>query len=78
MTRIKITFEEEFNKFEPGELVTYDGKIYTVDSWIAPLNPGEDAVVFLVGYLWGVDASDCREVKDESNRFHATSRSPSE
>lgn len=76
MTKIKITFEEEFNKFEPGESLIYGGMIYTVDKWLAPLCAGEDATVFLTGHHWGVSASECREVKDGSNRFPATS-SPS-
>jgi hypothetical protein len=78
MTKIKIIFEEEFNKFEPGESVIYEGRICVVSKWLAPLCAGEDATVFLIGYPWGVSASECREVKDGSNRFSATSRSAGE
>jgi hypothetical protein len=67
MTKIKIIFEEEFNKFEPGERIKYNGDIYTVTGWHPPEYAGDEAVVFFEGWHYGHDAAMCSSVPEEKD-----------
>lgn len=65
------TFTVEYVIFDVGEKITpathrccLPPGIYTVTECIAPINPGEDSVVFVEGHKTGVDACHFTKAKD--------------
>jgi hypothetical protein len=68
--RRTVTFEEEYEYFEPCTLVTPSSRrsvlevehVYRVTGCQAPMFPGESAVCFVEGHRNGVDTSSLRMV----------------
>jgi hypothetical protein len=57
--RRKFEFSVEVNEFAQGERVQHRGVERTVIGWFPPHHSGEDAVVWLEGVEYGVNAGSC-------------------
>lgn len=68
--RRTVTFEEEYEYFEPDTLVTPSSRrsvlevehVYRVTGCQAPMFPGEEAICFIEGHPYGVDTCFLRTV----------------